>query len=143
MPPSSLRQAPWPLHCSAARGDAALEAEVEVASMGSQVGVSGLAGAGSRRKPGVSTILPGLSRPSGSKARLTSRKASVRRGAEHALGEHAAHDAVAVLAAEAAAELEHEVGDLATRSPPSWPRPSSVLGLTMGRMCRQPTLAWP
>ena len=44
------------------------------------------------------TILPGLNRPPGSKASLTSSNAAVSRGAEHRLVELAAHDAVAVLA---------------------------------------------
>ena len=60
----------------------------------------------------MSTIRPGLKRPSGSKVRFTLPERLVELRAEHLLVEGAAHQAVAVLARQRAAELEHEIGDL-------------------------------
>ena len=50
--------------------------------------------------------------PSGSNVRLMSLERLVERRPEHLLHERAAHQAVAVLARQRAAELEHEVGDV-------------------------------
>ena len=60
---------------------------------------------------GVSMILPGFMMFWGSKAFLTLAEGVVDIGAEHLLGPDAADDAVAVLAAEGAAEFLDEVGD--------------------------------
>ena len=50
--------------------------------------------------------------PSGSNVRLMLPERLVERRPEHLLHERAAHEAVAMLAGERAAELEHEVGDV-------------------------------
>ena len=50
--------------------------------------------------------------PSGSNVRLICAERLVEHRPEHLLHERAAHQAVAVLARERAAELEHQVGDV-------------------------------
>ena len=110
MPPSSLRQAPCPLHCSAAR------ASPPSTPKSSSVRISAFTVAGLSRRlsanGGVSTILPGLSSPCGSHSAFSSRKARVSSGPNMRSREDAAHDAVAVLPAERAAELQHQVRHL-------------------------------
>ena len=63
------------------------------------------------------TTLPGLSRFSGSKARLIGLEGRVDLGAEELAIPEAAGQAVAVLAAHRAAELDDQVGDLAGDRP--------------------------
>ena len=58
----------------------------------------------------ASTILPGLRMPAGSNVRLIVAEGVVDRRPEHLAHERAAHQAVAVLARQRAAELEHQVG---------------------------------
>ncbi len=64
-------------------------------------------------------------------------------GPEQLAVPEAAGQAVAVLAAHRAAELDHQVGDLARDRPQASRRRLGVLTLISGRMCRQPTSAWP
>ena len=61
---------------------------------------------------GVSTIRPGLKRPCGSNVRFQRPERLVELRAEHLFVERTAHEAVAVLAGQRAAEFEHEVGHL-------------------------------
>ena len=61
---------------------------------------------------GESTILPGLKMPSGSNVCLIGPERLVEHRAEHLLHERTAHQPVAVLARQRAAELEDQIGDV-------------------------------
>ena len=63
-------------------------------------------------------------------------------GPEELAVPEAAGQSVAVLAAHRAAELDHQVGDLAGDRPQRFDA-VAVLTLIIGRMCRQPTSACP
>ena len=92
------------------RAEAAVLAEVEVGRH-----VDGLvAGADAQVLPQAGRLddLAGVHDAVGVERLLQLLERLIELGAEHLLREDAAHDAVAVLAGEAAAELEHEVGDL-------------------------------
>ena len=80
---------------------------------------------GSPSSRGASTILPGLSRLSRVERRLDLAERLVDRRAEHLFVPLAARQAVAVLAAERAAILQHQVGDVLGDAP----HPRHVVGV--------------
>ena len=140
MPPSSLRQAPWPLQSSTARAMPPSAAKLR------WVGGSWLTVAGLRRrlsaKGGTSTTLPGLSRPWGSKAALSLRKAWTRRGPNM----RSMKTPRRMPSPCSPLRLpSNSITRSAMRSASRSMEASSValLMLAWGRTWRQPTLAWP
>ena len=140
MAPSNLRQAPCPLHCSSA------PARPPSARKSSTVAGVSLTVSGPRRrlssKGGVSMILPGLSSPCGSKARLRSRKAPISAGPN-------SRSMKTPRTMPSPCSPLRLPPNSTTRSaiceaiPAVIARPSCCLRLTSGRMCRQPSPAWP
>ena len=141
MPLAVLRQAPTPEHISTA------PANPPCPEKSSTRGI-GLVRVVVRPDPqvvarvGVADDLAGIEPVLGVEGALDGLKSGVDLGPEELAVPEAAGQAVAVLAAHRAAELDDQVGDLAGDRPQRF-HSVPVLTLMIGRMCRQPTSACP